>query len=209
MVVIYGAVQTTIALDLYLAYLRAAFHTCYYCAVITDHLEELQRKCIMHVRKPLTKAMKEEIARAAAVGDAGKDKEVKDEDMKEEDTKQEDEKDGEQNGGEKIEKGEEKEKEGKKDAMLKERSGEASRNWQRNGTFLSLAIGTFTLADDFDVIDDRWLDWLDSKIALLIDRDGVDPRTYGGKSYDEYVPNPYPAVVQDLTYLRYFTQSFE
>jgi hypothetical protein len=36
-------------------------------------------------------------------------------------------------------------------------------------------------------IDDRWLEWLDSKIALLINRTGVDPRDYGGKSYDEYV----------------------
>lgn len=36
-------------------------------------------------------------------------------------------------------------------------------------------------------IDDRWLEWLDSKIALLINRNGVDPRDYGGKSYDEYV----------------------
>lgn len=33
--------------------------------------------------------------------------------------------------------------------------------------------------------DDRWLDWLDQKIALLINRHGVDPRDYGGKSYDE------------------------
>jgi hypothetical protein len=31
------------------------------------------------------------------------------------------------------------------------------------------------------------LEWLDSKIALLINRDGVDPRVYAGKSYDEYV----------------------
>jgi len=35
------------------------------------------------------------------------------------------------------------------------------------------------------VLDERWLDWLDSKIALLINRDGVDPRVYGGKSYEE------------------------
>jgi len=35
--------------------------------------------------------------------------------------------------------------------------------------------------------DGRWLEWLDSKIALLINRDGVDPRDYGGKSYEEYV----------------------
>ena len=33
--------------------------------------------------------------------------------------------------------------------------------------------------------DDRWLEWLDSKLALLINRDGVDPRLYFGKNYDE------------------------
>ena len=56
-----GFLQTVIALDLYLAYLRAAFNTCYYCAVIADHLEELQRKCIKHVRKPLSKTMLQEL----------------------------------------------------------------------------------------------------------------------------------------------------
>lgn len=85
-------------LDLYLAYLRAAFHTCYYCAVVTDHLEELQRKCSKHVRKPLTKAMIEEIKAESEkaeqekrskedgdgdVGMGGEDKEKpKDKDMK-------------------------------------------------------------------------------------------------------------------------------
>jgi hypothetical protein len=34
--------------------------------------------------------------------------------------------------------------------------------------------------------DDRWLESLDMKIAVLINRDGVDPRDYGGKSYEEY-----------------------
>lgn len=33
--------------------------------------------------------------------------------------------------------------------------------------------------------DERWLEWFDTKIALLINKDGVDPRDYGGKSYDE------------------------
>jgi len=33
--------------------------------------------------------------------------------------------------------------------------------------------------------EDRWVEWLDSKIALLLDRNSVDPRAYGGKSYDE------------------------
>lgn len=35
--------------------------------------------------------------------------------------------------------------------------------------------------------DRRWLDWLDNKIALLINKDGVDVRDYGGKDYAEYV----------------------
>lgn len=37
--------------------------------------------------------------------------------------------------------------------------------------------------------DERWLDWLDSKVALLIDRNSVDPRDYSGKSYEESVPS--------------------
>lgn len=128
--------QTTIALDLYLAYLRAAFHTCYYCAVTTDHLEELQRKCIMHVRKPMTKAMKEELVRAPA-GDA----KVKDEDMKDAESKQDDEKDGEQNGsGDRDDKDEGKDKEGKRDVMLKERTGDSNRDWRRNGMFAMMFL---------------------------------------------------------------------
>lgn len=59
-------VQPVISLDLYLAYLRAAYHTCYYCAVVTDHSEELQRKCLKHVRKPLSKSMLEEVKAAEA-----------------------------------------------------------------------------------------------------------------------------------------------
>ena len=42
------------ALDLYLAYLRTAFHCCYYCAAVADHNEELLRKCIKHGRSPST-----------------------------------------------------------------------------------------------------------------------------------------------------------
>jgi len=45
---------------LILAALRHAFHTCFYCAVTTDHQEELQRKCIQHLRKPLSKATYDE-----------------------------------------------------------------------------------------------------------------------------------------------------
>lgn len=67
-----------ISLDLYIAYLRAAYHTCYYCAVVTDHLEELQRKCLRHVRKPLSKSLLEEV-KAAETEKAEKEKKEKEE----------------------------------------------------------------------------------------------------------------------------------
>ncbi|KAG6889025.1 hypothetical protein C0992_006721 [Termitomyces sp. T32_za158] len=54
------------------------------------------------------------------------------------------------------------EKEKEKD-VKKDRQGD--RDWRRN--------------------DDRWLEWLDSKLALLINRDAVDPRAYSAKSYED------------------------
>ncbi|KAH9951831.1 hypothetical protein B0H21DRAFT_193892 [Amylocystis lapponica] len=131
------AKKTVVSLDLYLAYLRAAFHACYYCAIVTDHLEELQRKCVKHVRKPLSKMLLQEV-KAAEAQKAEKDQTVVGE------------------GGE--------EKPKPKEPLVKEKANEG-RDWKRN--------------------DERWLEWLDNKIALLINRDGVDPRDYSGKSYDE------------------------
>ncbi|KAG6850019.1 hypothetical protein H0H93_002468, partial [Arthromyces matolae] len=134
--------KAVVALDLYIAYLRAAFNTCYYCVVVTDHLEELQRKCLKHVRKPLSKALREEIKAEA-------EKEKKGDE-------------GVENGDGEKDKDREREREKDRDGK-KDRQGD--RDWKRN--------------------DDRWLESLDSKIALLINRDGVDPRAYCGKSYDE------------------------
>ncbi|KAH0586933.1 hypothetical protein H2248_005767 [Termitomyces sp. 'cryptogamus'] len=141
---VYEDKKAVISLDLYIAYLRAAFHTCYYCAVVTDHLEELQRKCLKHARKPLSKAMLEEIKVEAEKAEKDKEKaEKKADEMME---------------GVDAEKEKEKEKDAKKD-----RQGD--RDWKRN--------------------DDRWLEWLDSKLALLINRDAVDLRAYSAKSYEE------------------------
>ncbi|CAA7259563.1 unnamed protein product [Cyclocybe aegerita] len=137
---VYEAKKVVISLDMYLAYLRAAFHTCYYCAVVTDHLEELQRKCIKHQRKLLSKLLLDEIKSA----EAEKEKKAKEEDSETP-----------VDGDDKA-KVKEKEKESKK---------HDNRDWKRN--------------------DERWLEWLDSKIALLTDREGVDPREYGGKSYED------------------------
>lgn len=100
--------QTVVSLDLYLAYLRAAFHTCYYCAVVTDHLEELQRKCVKHVRKPMSKALLQEVKAAEA-------------------EKAEKEQRAEGEGDE------EKPKEKEKDASTKDKS--ENRDWKRNGAF--------------------------------------------------------------------------
>ena len=40
-----------LALDLYIHYLRTAFHTCFYCLFSGDFPEELSRKCVKHVRR--------------------------------------------------------------------------------------------------------------------------------------------------------------
>lgn len=129
----YEAKKTVVSLDLYLAYLRAAYHACYYCALVTDHQEELQRKCVRHVRKPLSKMLLEEVKAAEALK---AEKEVKTEEATEE----------------------------KKEKETTSKEKAENRDWKRN--------------------DERWLDWLDSKLALLISRDSVDPRDYGGQSYE-------------------------
>ena len=99
--------QTVIALDLYLAYLRAAFNTCYYCAVITDHVEELQRKCVKHLRKPMSKMLLQEV-QAAEASKAEKDP--------------------------KVEEGSDAQRE--KDAQNAKEKSE-NRDWKRNGTYNS------------------------------------------------------------------------
>lgn len=133
---LWAAKKTQVSLDLYIEYLRAAFLTCYYCCVVSDHLEALHRKCVKHVRKPLPNGQFEEMVRAAEAEKVEKESKM-----------QEEESFG--KGGQ-----DEKKSKTKKDDR-----------WKRN--------------------DERWLDWLDSKVALLINRDGVDIREYGGKSYDE------------------------
>ncbi|KAF9526311.1 hypothetical protein CPB83DRAFT_858152 [Crepidotus variabilis] len=140
----YQAKKVVVSLDMYLAYLRAAFHTCYYCAVVTDHLEELQRKCVKHHRKPLSKLLLDEIKAAEVEKD------------KTENVQKEEDQPMVVDGDSEDKKTKEKEKDTKKIE---------SRDWKRN--------------------DERWLEWLDSKAALLINREGVDPRDYGGKSYEE------------------------
>ena len=101
------------SLDMYLMYLRAAFHTCYYCAVVTDHLEELQRKCLKHARKPLSKMLLEELKTLEAEK-AEKERKSKDDDndMVDDDKEK---KEKESNG-----------KQGKYND---------SRDWKRNGLF--------------------------------------------------------------------------
>ena len=105
--------QTVIALDLYLAYLRAAFNTCYYCAVVTDHVEELQRKCVKHMRKPLSKSLLQEIKAAEAVKT-------------------------EREPSAEAENGDDKEKEQGKQSPVKEKT--ENRDWKRNGTWVCSTV---------------------------------------------------------------------
>ncbi|KAF4602127.1 ssk1 response regulator receiver [Pleurotus pulmonarius] len=124
----YEEKKVSISLDMYCAYLRAAYHTCYYCALVADHIEELQRKCVKHERKPCGKVAAEEAK------DAGKEKDVK----------------------------------------ANEESAEAKDPAEKD-----------VARDKEREKNERWLEWHDSKIALLINRDGVDPHDYGGKRYQE------------------------
>ncbi|KAJ7667573.1 hypothetical protein DFH06DRAFT_1280528 [Mycena polygramma] len=110
----YESKKTMVSLDLYIAYLRAAFHTCYYCSI---------RKCLRH-----------EQSREREQDEGGR---------------------------------------GRGGAYGRTRRRKKRPKVQRR----SVWIGTGGVL--------RWVEWLDSKMALLIDRDAVDPREYGGKSYDE------------------------
>ena len=115
-----------VSLDLFIAYLRAAFNTCFYCCVVTDHVEELQRKCVKHERKPLSAALVEELKaeEAEKEAQAKKAEQGGDEAM---DVKEEG---GQQEGEEKKEEGEgEKKREKRKDG---------GRDWKRNGEWLAL-----------------------------------------------------------------------
>lgn len=106
-----------VSLDLYIAYLRGAFHTCYYCSIVTDHLEELQRKCLRHDRKPLSKMLLEELKAAEAAEKAEKEKKAKEDEGEEAPT-------------------DEKEKEKETKGPGKDRG---DRDWRRTGMFLRLA----------------------------------------------------------------------
>lgn len=44
--------QAKITLDQWISYLRHGLHTCYYCVAPFSYAEELQRKCVAHVRLP-------------------------------------------------------------------------------------------------------------------------------------------------------------
>jgi len=114
-------------LDLYLAYLRAAFNACYYCVAVCDHSEELHRKCPKHVRKPLSEAFKE---REKAV-----------------------------TGGDDAMEDDEKPKEKERGADKTDRKSDRS--------------------------DERWTEWIDNKVSMLVNRSNIDPVEFGGKSYEE------------------------
>ncbi|KIY45137.1 hypothetical protein FISHEDRAFT_67104 [Fistulina hepatica ATCC 64428] len=177
----YDAKRSVVALDLYIAYLRAAFHACYYCCIVSDHQEELQRKCVKHERRPLSKLLLDEI-RAAEEAEAEKERQkVKSEEQYQPEADAAEQKETSSSASVKNEdamdvasdgaaatSGDTKDEDGDKDKdknKPKKDNRMEGRDWKRN--------------------DERWLEWHDAKLALLISRDTVDPRDYGGKNYDE------------------------
>ena len=112
------------SLDLVLAALRHAFHTCYYCAVTTDHQEELQRKCIQHLRKPISKATYDEYKAKMAENTMKIKKE--DTDMQEEDGLKSKEEHSPEDRG--------------RDTATKE---DDSREWKKSGTFSHFPVGRY------------------------------------------------------------------
>jgi len=56
--------RLTASVDLYLSYLRSAFYCCYYCAVIADRADELQRKCVKHIRSPFNEKEMQDVIRS-------------------------------------------------------------------------------------------------------------------------------------------------
>ncbi|BEJ09479.1 hypothetical protein CcaverHIS641_0603940 [Cutaneotrichosporon cavernicola] len=55
--------KAKITLDQYMSYLRNALNSCYYCVVPTAFPEELQRKCVQHLRAPEEASAPEESGR--------------------------------------------------------------------------------------------------------------------------------------------------
>lgn len=162
-------------MDLYLSYLRAAFNTCYYCAFVADYAEELQRRCIGHIRKPLSSAVRDEIKA--------------EEEAKLAKAREDEERAAEPAGDDAAMEGEDKDapKEGEKAQAAPKDKPIEGRDWKRNGMRLVLfVVGCRNRSSFVDVVvDERWFENLDQKIALLLDRDSVDPKAYGGKSYEE------------------------
>ena len=125
---------------MYLAYLRNAYHTCYYCAIVTDHLEEFQRKCISHVRRPLTYAMRMDLEREEQKKREKEEKEREEKELAEKVKSQE--MDAESNDQVEAE-GDEKKDDEKKESMKQDKLAEA-KDWKRNGTLMYAVCGGIT-----------------------------------------------------------------
>ena len=62
------------------------------------------------------------------------------------------------------------------------------RDVTRAGQFAALPlVRKPSVIDTLPRLDVKWLEGFDSKISVLINRTGVDPRDYGGKDQQEWV----------------------
>lgn len=63
----------------------------------------------------------------------------------------------------------------------KDTKHEVRKNGENLGHFHDLLV----LTSCFVPLDERWAEIFDAKIALLVNREAVDARDYGGKRYEE------------------------
>jgi hypothetical protein len=159
--------QAKLILDHWISYLRDGLSTCYYCVAPMSFPEELQRKCISHVRpQPDVKPEGElevvpEVPEAAHEGENGKPSSS--EKLAEENGDKEEKADAEER---------ERERDGDREQREPEAEGDKSGGRERPKKVFAQKSN-----------DEKWSESLDHKIRPLID--AVDVVDYGGRDIEE------------------------
>lgn len=173
-------------LDLYILYLRNAFHTCYYSASVNDSREELDRRSVVYFRKQKRTAQspsKESIDSPAVPASEEDESKAVEANGAEEEVM-----------GEPAEGGED--KEGESGERSKSSGVETDGGEKLSGReCLNLFVSSFSpLTDTLSTFCLVWWDlvnmmiWsqdLDPKIHILLHRETMDPAEAGGKNVAE------------------------
>ncbi|CED84199.1 arsenite-resistant protein asr2 [Phaffia rhodozyma] len=149
-------------LDLYITYLRRAFHTCYYSASVADSAEELQRLSVRYLRKQ-KRASLSPAKEITALSPSVTERLEKD-----------------QNGDEeKVAEGEEKKKEAT--------DVEEDQSEQAKASATGIGGESVASAKLSDLNMMIWSQDLDPKINIILNRTTIDPTEAGGKNVSEEI----------------------